>query len=175
MSEKQKLKMASSEIHDYSKALFDQQTADFDTLDNKALGVIGIAGLLAGFQVLSIDTLSELVKCVLNTQFQWLPFLALVSLAAHGMCLIVCICTGLITFQVKEFHYPDGVHKFVQDADTKEKILAEIVNTYEEVAEELGKINKDKAEQLKYSVWSITAAILSLIVFLVFMVMYKCK
>jgi len=31
-----------SELLDYSKAVFDRHAADFDILDNKALGIIGI-------------------------------------------------------------------------------------------------------------------------------------
>lgn len=166
---------SSQELIDYSKALFDRHAADFDTLDNKALGVIGIAGLLVGFQALNIDTLSELLQCFLDNQFQWVPLFALLALIIHGVFLIICIWKALSAFQVKDFNYPDGVDKLVQKAGGQEKIIAEIVDTYRETADDIERINNDKAAKLKTSVNSITIAILSLIAFMFFMVIYKCK
>ena len=166
---------SSSELIDYSKAMFDRHAADFDTLDNKALGVIGIAGLLVGFQALNIDTLSELMKCFLENNFEWIPLFALLALLTHGVCLIICILKALSAFQVKDFHYPDGVEILVQKAGDQKKITAEIVDAFRESAKDLERVGNEKAVKLKCSVNSITIAILALIAFMFFMVLYKCK
>jgi len=173
--DKAKDKFSSSELIDYSKAMFDRHAADFDTLDNKALGVIGIAGLLVGFQALNIDTLSELMKCFLENNFAWIPLLAMLALLVHGISLVVCILKALSAFQVKVFQYPDGVDKLVQRAGDKEKIIAEIVDAYRGTTDDIERINDDKAAKLKCAVNSITIAILALIAFMGFMVIYKCE
>lgn len=162
------------ELIDYSKHLFDRYAADFDTLDNKALGVIGIAGLLIGFQALNIDTTAEIVKCFENG-FCWLPFLALVALVIHAFFLILCILKALTAFQIVDFEYPGDVDVMLVNVKDKQELLHNIINTYKETTKSIEQVNIQKAKALEKSVHFIIRAIISLIVFIFLMILIKSK
>jgi len=174
MSEEQNKLEYSPELIDYSRHLFDRYAADFDTLDNKALGVIGIAGLLIGFQALNIDTTSEIIKCF-DKGFCLIPCLALVALAFHALFLILCILKALTAFQIKEFEYPSDVDDLLINAKVKQNLLKNITHKYKKATLDLEKINSQKAEALKKSVKFIGKAIIFLIVFIFLMVLLRCK
>lgn len=176
MSNKEKdYNRSSQDLIAYSKGLFDRHASDFDTLDNKALGVIGIAGLLVGFQAMSIDTTAELLGCFKSDGCNCMPLFALISLVVHAGGLVACILNALTAFQVKDFEYPGNTKELLKDTSTNGTIYENIIDAYEHIAEKLNEINTDKARKLKNSVRSITVAIIALIAYMVFMAMYKCR
>jgi hypothetical protein len=176
MSNKKKgYKRSSPDLLAYSRGLFDRYAADFDTLDNKALGVIGIAGLLVGFQAMNVDTTAELLGCFKSEGCICLSLFALVFLVVHAGGLVVCILKALTAFQVRDFEYPGSIKDLLKDANTNEAVRENIIDAYEHGAERLNEINQDKARKLKSSVRSITVAIIALIAYMVFMAIYKCR
>lgn len=46
------------ELLDYAKSNFDLSASDFDHLDSKAIGVLGITGLLVSLQAVNLDNLA---------------------------------------------------------------------------------------------------------------------
>jgi hypothetical protein len=174
MSEEKKQFEYGQELIDYSKHLFDRYAVDFDTLDNKALGVIGIAGILIGFQALNIDTTAEIIKCF-ESGFYWLPCCALITLATHAFFLILCILKALAAFQVKDFDYPGNVDDLLVNVKIKQDLLRNITNTYKDITLSIEKINNQKAAELKKSVQFIIIAIMSLVAFIFFMILLKCE
>jgi len=163
------------ECIDYSKSSLDRYAADFDTLDNKALGIIGISSFLAGIQAFNIDTIIELVKYLISNGFCWLPFLSLMSLIAHFALLISCITFALRVYRVRDFNYPDDIYKLPVDDGNKDKLLQEIVETYTASSNELARINTEKADDLRISIKCILWAVIVLVVFMLFMIFYKCR
>ncbi len=165
----------SNELIDYAKAQFDRYACDFDVLDNKALGIIGIAGLLVGFQVLNTETTTELVKCFFADGCVCLPFLALLSLMVHGVCLILCMVKALFAIQVKDFDYPGEVNEIIKGSESEEEVSRKIIEAYSKAAISIDKCNRQKASNLKLAVKSITISILALIAYLAFMVFFYCN
>lgn len=164
-----------SEVIDYARHLFDRHAIDFDTLDKKALGSIGIAGLLVGFQAISVDATVELIQCFRNEGCCSLPLFSLIFLVIHAGCLVISIWKSLATFQVREFDYPASVKEQLKGESSKVKVFQNIIDAYDETTTALGEINYDKAAKLKSAVWLLTFSILSLIPFLLFMIISKCK
>lgn len=161
------------ECIDYAKSSLDRYASDFDTLDNKALGIIGIASLLVGIQAFNIDVVLELIKCLIDNGFCWLPFLSLFSLFIHFLFLILCIAFALKVYRVREFNYPDDIYKIPVDDNNKDKLFQGIVQTYTASSNELAKINEEKAKDLKVSIWFIFLSVIVLVIFMLFMILYK--
>lgn len=173
MSEEKKdsSKIISNELLEYSRDLFDHYTSDYDTIDNKSLGVIGIAGLLVGLGALNADTLAELIKKL--SYGQCVDILSMVAIGFHLIFLVACIINALSAFQVKEIDYPNGLCELPYKSVEQQKIA--IFGSFSKSVENIEKLNLQKAEKLRQSVNCITISIFSLILFVLLAVIDKCK
>ncbi len=169
------------ELLEYSKAQFDRHAADFDVLDSKALGIMGIIGLLIGFQALNVDNTASIFKdfCIGKCPF-WLCSSLFLLLLIHGGSLIIGITKALFAYQIKDIDYPTSIKELIgeyrNNKDSNKALEAlkmDIVNTYGCAVSSLEGNNSIKSEHLKWSVKAIFISVVSLIAFLVLMLIYK--
>ncbi len=164
------------ELIDYAKSMFDRYAADFDHLDNKAIGVIGVVGLLVSFQALSFENLVYIFHAAVIGEIPCLECLTIISLGFHVFFLIYSICRALSAFQVRSFEYPADVmelaDKFRKENSTN-RLKVDIVKTYSKSIDSLDKIISTKAKHLKQSLFGIFSAVISLMVFLALLLIHK--
>ena len=168
------------ELLEYAKSIFDRYAGDFDHLDNKSLGIMGIVGLLVSFQALSFDNLLSLFCGLSNNQSSYLLYITIFFLLIHAVSLLVSISFALCAFQVRDIEYPTDVLELVERyrrIDEEEKAMlhlkVDIVKTYANSIGNLDRANVSKAKHLKRSLIAIFVAIISLGVFLVSLLIYR--
>lgn len=179
-NEKAKKNDVPQELLDYSKHIFDRHAADFDHLDNKAIGVMGIVGLLVSFQTLRFESMLSLFNDVSKTGSPCVLYTTLIILLVYGIFLAISIWFALCAFQVRELEYPTEVMELVEryrKIDKDEKVISHlrvnIIKTYASSISSLQETNARKAKYLKISVISVFIAIVSLGLFLIFQLIYK--
>ncbi len=169
------------ELLDYAKSNFDLSASDFDHLDSKAIGVLGITGLLVSLQAGNLDNLVYFFGVFVNGKLFGLTCIGLFILTIYSISLVCCIIFALRSFQVRDLNYPTDVMKIVERFrnidDTKEKTSAslkiDIVKAYANSTSDIEQKNAEKARCLKQAVTSIFAAILSLIFLLLLIFIHK--
>jgi hypothetical protein len=168
------------ELLDYSKSIFDRYANDFDHLDNKALGVMGVVGLLVSFQALSLDNLVFLFRDFTKAQSPYLLCMTVIFLLAHAVSLVISMIFGLRAFQVRDLDYPTAVMELVERfrrVDKKEKaanyLKIDIVKTYSTSINAFDSANAIKSKHLKQSVILLFIAVISLVVFVFLLLIDK--
>jgi uncharacterized membrane protein (Fun14 family) len=167
------------ELIEYSKSIFDRYASDFDHLDNKSIGIMGVVGLLVGFQALNLENLVYIVLAVAKRQMLWLAYITIIALLFHLISIILSLCRALSAFQVKSIEYPtdvvDLVTKFRKDQSENrvDHLKVDIVKTYANSIDSLYKGCTIKAKNLKQSVFAIFVAVISLVVYIALLLIHK--
>jgi len=93
------------ELLDYAKSNFDLYASDFNHLDNKAIGVLGITGLLISLQAASMDNIVSLFISIVNGKWSCLTCFGILAFIVYAASLVCCIIFALRSFQVKQYAY----------------------------------------------------------------------
>jgi hypothetical protein len=151
-----------TELLDYAKSNFDLYAADFNHLDNKAIGVLGITGLLVSLQAASLDNATYFFRSITDGKCSCLICFGMLVFVVYAISLVCCIIFALRSFQVRQLDYPSNVMEHVENFrknnDTEEasaKLKVDIVKTYADSTNDIGKNNHEKAKHLKRAVWCI--------------------
>jgi len=167
------------ELIEYSKSIFDRYASDFDHLDNKSIGIMGVVGLLLGFQALNLENLSYIALAFVKRQMLWLVSITIIALLFHLISIIFGLCRALSAFQVKSIEYPaevmDLATKFRKDQSENrvDHLKVDIVKTYANSIDSLYDGCIIKAEYLKQSVITIFVSLISLAVFVALLFIHK--
>jgi len=165
-----------TELIDYAKSMFDRYAADFDHLDNKAIAVIGVVGLLVSFQALSFENLVYIFNAAAVGEIPRLECLTIIGLVVHVSFLVFSIYRALAAFQVRSLEYPADVmelaEKFRKEKLTN-RLSVDIVKTYAKSIDSLDQVRAIKAKHLRQSLFGIFIAVISLIVYLALLLIHK--
>ena len=177
------------EFLQYSKGLFDRCAADFDHLDNKAVGLMAVVGLLVGFQALNLDNLVYIFGAIAGPEAPPLASVAFLFLGLHGSVLLATLILALMAFQVQSFEYPCDVSELItkfRDKSDKAKLdksmstnyaraclRSHIVKQYEISTSDIFRVNSRKARLLKWSVFLLIVSIITLGGFVVLLALTK--
>lgn len=179
-NEKHEMENAPIELIEYSKSMFNRQAADFDHLDNKSLGIMGVVGLLISLQALSLDYILYLVASLSKQELFCVTFLALLALLAL-LTLLACIIFFMLSiynsfnaFQVRDLEYPTKVDILIKIyLSKKDQLNKSIIDTYKNSTLDFVKVNYDKAEYLKHSVRYVMIGLVLLFIYFVLLVIHK--
>lgn len=164
-----------SELIEYAKHIFDRNTSDFDTLDNKALGIIGIVGVIVALNFLKINELVEIFqKPAENCVWYSLYHIKLSLFIIHGVSAIAVFIFSLVALQIKEIDYPTDIKDLIdvwrkektEDLASK-KLRVDIIHSYGESIKCIERLNLRKADRIKIAVISLIFSIISLAILLV--------
>ena len=177
------------EFLQYSKGLFDRWAADFDHLDNKAVGIMAVVGLLVGFQALNLDNLVYVFGALAKSDAPPLLRITLLLLCVHGSALLTTLILALLAFQIKSFEYPCDVSelitKFREQRDkakldgsdfagyAQDCLRSHIVQEYEISSTDICRVNSIKARLLKWSVFLLILSIITLGGFIIVLAVTK--
>lgn len=169
-----------SEFIDYSKSYFDRLAADFDHLDNKALGIMAVIGILVGFQALGLDNIVFLITAWLKPGHSPWLCLMIFPLVIHACALLLAIIFALLAFQIRDVKYPTDISNLITEfrrakncKSLEYSLNTDIVETYKQSIASLHKTNDHKAALLKRSVRWVFVAVLSSLVILIFLLILK--
>lgn len=168
------------ELLDYAKSNFDLSASDFDHLDSKAIGVLGITGLLVSLQAVNLDNLAYFFSSIVDGKYSCLICLGMLAFVIYIVSLVCCTVFALCAFQVKHLDYPCDVMEIVEKfrkVDNKQKatnlLKVDIVKAYANSTSDIERINSKKAKYLKRAVLFVFFTVLSLLVFSGLLLVHK--
>lgn len=166
-------------LRDYAKLYFDLHASDFSHLDNKALGVFGIVGILLSFQIGNMDILAEFVSASRNKESPCILCFIILTLVLYGVSLFIAIIYAFRSFQVRDLLYPTATSELVNRYrssnanDPSNQLDMDIVKSLANSSDNLEQENGKKAGFLKKSVLFVLLSLIILGVYLMLSVIYN--
>ena len=169
------------ELVEYSKNQFERFVAVYDALDGKSLGIMGIIGLLVGFQAISFDNIIKIIKVIINNkEHNTLCIAIIITFLIYAVFLIFGALFSLLSYTIRKIEYPTSAKKIrdeylkIKEPEKGFEILkVDILNTYIKAAQNIENNNHVKSKILKCSIFCTLISLISLIFALILIVVYK--
>ena len=168
------------DLIDYAKSEFSLHATDFAHLDNKAIGIMGVIGILIGFQALNLDNLVSLLKTYNASPTNFVACLGILIVVLYAILLIVSFIYVLLAFQIRDLDYPTETLTLVDrlkgySKENSEQMKVDIVKSYADSTKNIEKANGAKAKKIKFAIWSIIFAVLLMILSYTLIVIHKAS
>ena len=169
-----------TDLIDYTKILFDRYAADFDHIDNKSIGIMAIAGLLVGFQALSLDNFNYLIDSFAKKEYTCCLCCSALALLLHAFSVVFSLIFVLLSFKPRSFDYPTDVNELIDNyrkSEDKKKAIPElqinIIKSLDHSVQSLNNTISSKVNFLKWSIRGVFCSLIFLMLFVLLMIFHK--